>query len=334
MRLVLLVLSALALCSAPLAGAGAPGPFSVVPFNQVQWSDETPGQPSTAGLAGRWQLIIVVDWEEAEGKTGRTTYKDFANKLYKDQTSEQRFIPIAIGVNGTLDRRGDTEPNVILKGGSQPGLLRALAGDANGALVLVAPDGRVQRIQRQSGDINPIRSKLEKDLSSATPLLSAPASFPATCKAALELLRLGDVGGAVGVARKRLGPDGALLIKSLQEQANVLIEADTARVSAATSTAGERFIARERLKGLLEEFPGLPAAAAATAALKAKPSADLLAEAKAWAALQDYLAQMGKLSAKKSVAVQQQMIPGIIAAFPGTYAAELATMIKAAARLP
>jgi hypothetical protein len=300
----------------------------------VQWGGDTPNQPTTAGLAGRWQVILVVDWEEGEGKTGRGTYWNFAGNYYRNQTGEQRFIPIAIAVNGMPDNRGETEPNVILKGGAQAGLLRALAGDANGALVVVAPDGRVQRLQRRSGDINEVREKLEKELGSATPLVSAPASFPPSCKPALELLRVGDVPAALALARKKLGPDGAQLTKALQEQANTLIEADTTRFASPASSASDRFIARERLKGLLEEFPGSPAAAAAATALKAKPDKELQTEVQAWAVLQDYFTQMNKTSPKKSALLQQQLIPGIIAKFPGTYAADVAALIKAAAKLP
>jgi len=333
MRHTLFLLAALTLGSEVTAAAN-PGPFHPLPLGQVQWDGDTPGMPTTGGLAGRWQVIAVVDCEEGEGKTGRGTMSNFIGNFAKNQTSEQRFIPILIGVNGNLARRDEGVENVILKGSVSPGLLTSLAGDGSGALILVAPSGRVTRLQRHSGDTNEVRTKLEKDLPAATPLVPVPAAVPLSCKAALQLLRVGDVAGALNLARKKLGPDGAALIKSMSEQANALVEADTAVFAALTSAASDRFIARERLKGLLVEFPGLPAGAAARDALKVKPDKDLLAEQAAWARLQDYFMQMAKLSPKKAAAFQQQSIPAIIAGCPGTYAAELAGMIKAAARLP
>jgi len=334
MRAVLLALSVLAVAASSLCAAGAPGPFHPVPFGPLQWSNDTPNPPTTAGLIGRWQVILVVDIEEGEGKTGKGTSDSFGWNYVKNQATDQRFIPFLITVNGQPGGRGESDPNSILKAGGPVGMVRAFAGDASGVLIVVAPDGRIQRLQRHSGDIGGIRGEMEKQITSATPLVIAPASFPLSCKPALELLRLGNVPGALALARKKLGPDGAQLSKGLQDQANVLIEAETTRFASPAGTPSERFIARERLKGMLEEFPTVPAAAAAVTALKAKPDKELQNETMAWAMLQDYLLQMAKTPAKKSAMLQQQAIPAIIAKFPGTYGAEVATMIKVAAKLP
>lgn len=334
MRAALLALSVLVLGASALAGASAPSaPFGLIPFGQVQWDEETPNRPDTAGLAGRWQVILVVNREKGEGRTGRDTFSAFAYDYYQNEPLDQRFIPIAIGVDGPLANRHANQPNVVLKGSGQPGLLRALAGDADAALVVVAPDGRVRRLQRHAGGIGDIRHKLEKELGLATPL-AGTGTHPAARAPALELLRVADVDGALGFIRKKLGSDGIQLAKELQAQADALIAADAARFSAPTTTPVDRFIAGERLKGLLMEFPALPAAPAALAALRAGPKPELQAEARAWAALQDYLAQMGKAPAKRATPLQQQLIPALIAAFPGTYAAEIAGMIKTAARIP
>jgi hypothetical protein len=49
--------------------------------------------------------------------------------------------------------------------------------------------------------------------------------------------------------------------------------------------------------------------------------------------LQDYFRAMRKVSVKKIKGVQMEWLPGITAKFGGTYAAEVATMIRTASRL-
>jgi hypothetical protein len=337
MRPVLLALllgAATLVRAAPLAAAAPPAPFHVLPLGQVQWSGETPAPPSASGLAGRWQAIIVVDWDDGDAKRGQHTWNSYGWNFSENITTEQRVIPIAIAVNGSLPARGEGQPNVVLKGSADAGLLRALVGDSKGAYILVAPDGLVKRLMRHTGDCGSLRTDLQADLALAAPLAADVAGLPAACTPALEMLRVGDVPGALALARKKLGADGASLVGSLQERANAMIIADTTLIGASTTSPAERMLARERLKGLVGDFPSAPAGAAALALLKTRPDAGVQAEMAAWARLQDYFAQMAKASPKKGPALQASLLSALIAACPGTYAADIAGMIKVAARAP
>src|SRR5688500_17365362 len=100
MRALLSILTMLALATSCLSAAAAPGPFSPVPFGLLQWSNDTPQSPTTAGLAGRWQVFLVVDIEQIEGKTGLNTYYNFAWNYTNKQTTDQRLIPILVTING------------------------------------------------------------------------------------------------------------------------------------------------------------------------------------------------------------------------------------------
>ena len=167
----------------------------------------------------------------------------------------------------------------------------------------------------------------------ANPIIGDESQFPVGCKKALKWIKLGDLKRAMKEIPK-LGPDGAALTKGLMEGANKLIDTDAQLIAAAATPVAERMIAMERVQNVMAEFPGTKAAKSATDAIKqvGKDKA-LLNEQAAYGVLQDYFRAMRKISAKKVRGVQMEWLPMITAKYGGTYAAEIATMIRAASRL-
>jgi hypothetical protein len=98
--------------------------------------------------------------------------------------------------------------------------------------------------------------------------------------------------------------------------------------------AADRMIAVKRLNGILAEFPKSPAVPAAKAALKkTKDDKQLAKEQQAYDMLMQYFAAMERVPTKKIKEVQREWIPMITSKFGGTYAAEVATMIRHASLL-
>jgi REP element-mobilizing transposase RayT len=113
-----------------------------------------------------------------------------------------------------------------------------------------------------------------------------------------------------------------------------MIESDTKVLEDPAANAPTRMIAYLRLNSLLDEFPNVPAHAAAAKAIRqVRSDKQVGAELAAWGTLQDYLHALKRIQPKKVPEMQMQWLPMINAKYAGTYAAEIATMIKHASRL-
>jgi len=193
-------------------------------------------------------------------------------------------------------------------------------------------NGRVTNISRL-GDPNLERKGIEALYPTAKPLVADASQFPLTCKVPLEGLRLGDTNRAMkGLAKA--GADAPTFVKLMTDRVNELVEMDIKLLNDQATMAADKMIAIKRLNSVLREFPQSPAASAAVLAIKkAKNDKQLANEQQAYAMLMSYIDAMKKVSAKKAKETQMQWIPGIAAKFGGTYAAEIATMIRKASRL-
>ena len=132
------------------------------------------------------------------------------------------------------------------------------------------------------------------------------------------------------------------MVKTVSEQSNRMIESDTKVLEDPAANAPTRMIAYLRLNSLLDEFPNVPAHAAAAKAIRQVRSdkqvgAELAAcqpvKSVVGLSLQDYLHALKRIQPKKVPEMQMQWLPMINAKYAGTYAAEIATMIKHASRL-
>jgi hypothetical protein len=201
--------------------------------------------------------------------------------------------------------------------------------------MLVNPEGRVTQISRcfseESFSTQFAALVPKEDLS----LMKDEGQYPVSCKPVFALMALGDVKGALALCTKKLGADGLALAKDITAQSEILIDRELTRLADPSQSFSQRFIAQGRLTDLLTMFPSAAKAGEMAKAMKGlKGEKAYAAEVAGWAALQDYLVQMGKVQPKKAEEVQKQLLKAIATKYPDTYAAELVGMIRTAAQLP
>lgn len=291
--------------------------------------------PAGAALIDRALAIVVLDLDHNTSRAGSDTFWSLRRWWISSRPIDGRQAAMILSVHSVLPRKLEDTTERIIKGqDNSGGLLRALAGNASGVVLLVNPEGRITHLRRCGGAV-----AFEKELDGLLPktgggLLPDEAQYPATCKPALELFRVADVKGALALCARKLGPAGEALAKDVVERADDLIDADLARLADVSRSASQRFITRGRLNDLLAAFPASAKADEVTKAFKKlRGDKALAAEEAAWAALQDYLVKAGKSPPKKLAEMQKESLAGIIAKFPDSYAAELAQMIRLAAQV-
>jgi hypothetical protein len=304
---------------------------AVVSLEGVQWAPDS-AKPTEAGIARRAQVYLLADFSEEAGRNKYWGMRDLARDAKIANKFETMHFLIVTGQTPEPYREGEPAEYWVKGVSNNNGLIRAFVGDAPAAIVLVDGTGRVTSVGRL-GDPYQEKKGIDALAGTAKPLVNDPSQFPLTCKVPLADLRLGDVNRAMKNLKKA-GPDAPAFIKIVNDRANALVEMDVTLLNDPASMAADKMIALERLNGLLAEFPKVPAASAAQVAIKkSKDDKQLANEQAAYAMLTGYFEAMRKVSAKKAKEVQLQWIPGITSKFGGTYAAEVATMIRKASRL-
>ena len=310
-----------------LSAAGAES----VPFETISWAADS-GSPTAAGLARRVQVYFLINLEDPAGMQLYWNVRGGYGQRYSSSYTIQCFL---IGSRGQLPNRNETDPPEYWDKGfdSGSGLLPAFAGDATGAMVVVDGSGKITMITRLGGNADAERKGIEALFKETQPLIDNEGMFPLSLKNAIKWLRIGDVNRAMKEGQK-LGGDGQNMVKTIGEQSNRLIELDTKVLNDPASPVSTRLVSYLRLGSLLDEFPSAPAHVNAGKALKSvKTDKQLSTELEGWNMLQEYFRGMKRIQAKKVTEVQQEWLPMINAKFSGTYAAEIATMIKHASRL-
>lgn len=319
-----LIAMALLAATLPLRAEG-------VPLDTLAWSADIGANPTPAGMAGRVQCWFIIDLEE---ESGRQIYWSLRGRVQKTYENKYQILHFVVGANGDLPQKAEVEVEWWAKARDQSSsLVRAFAGDSLAAVVIVDGKGKITRVARLGGTNDNEWKTADSLYPTATPLVDDEGAFPLGCKKALKWVKLGDL-KRVNKEIPKLGPDGPAMAKGLMEGANKMIEADAQLIAGGATPVAERMLAIERVQAVMAEFPGAKAAKQATDAIKqvGKDKA-LQNEQAAYAMLQDYFRAMRKVSAKKVKGVQMEWLPGITAKFGGTYAAEVATMIRAASRL-
>ena len=299
----------------------------------ISWHGDHPA-PTGAGLVGRAMAIVVVDWQREEGNTGQKTYWNL-RWSWTERGMNGRIGGMALSMVGSLPREDKDRPERFMKGQDNGGgFLRAMGGDADAVVMLVNPEGRVTNIQR-CFDETSFSAQWEalapkEELS----LMRDEGQYPVACKPAFALMALGDVKGALALCAKKLGADGATLAKDIIARSEIVLDAELARFSDSSLAMSQRFIAQGRLVDLLAVFPSAAKSAEVAKIAKGlKGDKAFAAEVAGWAALQDYVVQMGKAQPKKAADLQKQLLKVISTKYPDTYAAELVGMIRLAARV-
>ena len=303
-----------------------------VPFDTLSWTADS-ASPTEAGITHRVQIYFLVNLEDPAGMNLYWALRGGYGQSYPTSYSAQVFL---IGSKGTVPTRSDNDvPDYWDKAYDNAGaLLPAFAGvDATGALVLVDGSGKIVQISRLGANADSERKAIEGLFKDTQPLVDNEGLFPLSLKNAIKWLRLGDVNHALKESQK-LGADGMTMVKTVSEQSNRMIESDTKVLEDPAANAPTRMIAYLRLNSLLDEFPNVPAHAAAAKAIRqVRSDKQVGAELAAWGTLQDYLHALKRIQPKKVPEMQMQWLPMINAKYAGTYAAEIATMIKHASRL-
>lgn len=304
---------------------------AAVPLETVQWFSDS-AKPTEAGIARRAQVYFLVDFTDNVGRDKYWGLRD----MVKDTKIANKFeiMHFLVTTNGTPEPPRDGDPAEFWCKGSSTnhGLVRAFGGDATAVIVLVDGNGRVTSVSRL-GDPNLERKAIDALAPTAKPLVADASQFPLSCKVPLADLRVGDVNRAMKNLKKA-GNDAPLFIKVVTDRVNAMVEMDVALLNDPATMAADKMLAIKRVNGLLAEFPKVPAASAATLAIKkTKDDKQLANEQAAYAMLMSYFEAMKKVPTKKAKETQLQWIPGITAKFGGTYAAEVATMIRKASRL-
>jgi hypothetical protein len=304
---------------------------AAVPLDGVQWTADS-AKPTEAGMARRAQVYLLADFSEEAGRNKYWGMRDLARDTKIANKFETLHFLIVTGQNPEPYRDGEPVEYWCKGVSNNNGLVRAFVGDSPAAIVLVDGTGRVTSVARL-GDPNNERKAIDALAPTAKPLVNDPSQFPLSCKTSLADLRLGDVNRAMKNLKKA-GPDAPAFVKIVNDRVNEMVEQDVAQINDPATMAADKMIALKRLNALLGEFPKVPAASAAQQAIKkSKDDKQLANEQAAYAMLMSYFDAMRKVSAKKAKDVQLQWIPGITAKFGGTYAAEIATMIRKASRL-
>ena len=320
-----------ALLATGLLAAAHPLSAEGVPIDTLAWSSDIAATPSPAGMAGRVQVWFLVDLEEESGKQ---IYWSLRGKTQKTYDTKYQILHVFVGANGDPPQKAESEAEWWAKARDQSSsLVRAFAGDSLGAVVIVDGKGRITRVARLSSNNDAEWKTGDSLYPTALPLVDDESMFPIGCKKALKWIKLGDIKKATKEIPK-LGPDGPAMAKGLTDGANKMIEADAQIIAGGSSSASQRMLAIERVQAVMAEFPGSKAAKGAMDAIKqvSKDKA-LQNEQAAYAMLQDYYRAMRKISVKKVKGVQMEWLPAITAKYGGTYAAEVATMIRTASRL-
>jgi hypothetical protein len=324
-------LFATALLATGLCAAALPLSAEGVPTDTLSWTADIAANPTPAGIAGRVQVWFLADLEEESGKQ---LYWSLRGRVQKTYDTKYQILHFFVAANGDPPQKAESEVEWWAKARDQSSsLVRAFAGDSIGAVVIVDGKGKITRVARLSSN-NEAEWKTGDSLyPTATPLIEDESLFPLGCKKALKWIKLGDVKRATKEIPK-LGADGPAMAKGMSEGANKMIEADTQIIAGGASSPADRMLAIERVQAVMAEFPGAKAAKAASDAIKqvSKDKA-LQTEQAAYGMLQDYFRAMRKVSVKKIKGVQMEWLPGITAKFGGTYAAEVATMIRTASKL-
>jgi hypothetical protein len=303
-----------------------------VPFDTLSWTADS-ATPSEAGISHRAQVYFLVNLEDTAGTQLYWSLRGGYGQRYPTSYTAQVFL---IGSKGSMPTRADTDvPDYWDKAYDNAGaLLPAFAGgDATGAMVLVDGSGKIVQISRLGANADAERKVIEALFKDTQPLVDNEGAFPLSVKNSIKWLRLGDVNRAMKESQK-LGADGMTVAKVVAEQSNRMIETDTKVLEDIAASAPVRMISLLRLGSLLEEFPNAPAHVAAAKAIKmTKGDKQVTNELTAWGALQEYYHSLKRIQAKKVPEIQMQWLPMITAKYSGTYAAEIATMIKHASRL-
>lgn len=311
--------------------ATATSAMAAVPLDTVQWTSDS-AKPTEAGIARRGQVYFLVDYTDQIGRDKWWGLREMArdNKI----ANKFELMHFLVVTGGSIESPNENDPKEYWCKGvsSNHGLVRAFGGDATAVIVLVDGTGRVTSVSRL-GDPNQERKAIDALAPTAKPLVNDAGQFPLSCKVPLADLRVGDVNRAMKNLKKA-GADAPMFVKIVNDRVNALVELDVAALNDPATMAADKMIALKRLNGLLAEFPKVPAASAAAQAIKkTKDDKQLANEQAAYAMLTSYFEAMKKVPAKKAKETQLQWIPGITAKFGGTYAAEVATMIRKASRL-
>jgi hypothetical protein len=306
---------------------------AVVPLDTVKWANDS-AVPSVVGIAHRVQAYFLLDFTEDAGRNKYVGVRELCRDTELATTFEA--LHILVVSNGQIDppTESDKEKKEFWCKGvsSNRGLVHAFGGNTDSVVVLVDGSGRVSKISRT---VNPFeqRDPIRKLYNTARPMVSDLSQFPLSCKIPLESLCLGDIGRATKLLHKA-GSDAPIIVKMITDQANHFIEMDTALLTNPATMAADRMIAVKRLNGILAEFPKSTSAPAAKAALKkAKDDKQIAKEQQAYDILMQYFVAMERVPTKRIKDVQREWIPMITAKFGGTYAAEIATMIRQASLL-
>ena len=299
---------------------------AVVPLETVKWASDS-AVPSEVGIAHRVQAYFLLDFTEDAGRNKYGGVRDFAREQKLATTFE--VLHILVVANGQINPPAEGDKKEFWCKGvtSNKGLVHAFGGNTDSVIVLVDGNGRVSKISRMENPFDQ-RDSIQKQYKTAKPMVSDLSQFPLSCKIPLENLCLGDIVRTTKSLNKA-GADAQLIVKMITDQANHFIEMDTTLLTNPATTAADRMIAVKRLNGILTDFSKSAAAPAAKAALKkTKDDKPLAKEQQAYDVLMQYFAAMDKVPAKKIKEVQREWIPLITAKYGGTYAAEIATMIR------
>ena len=304
---------------------------AVVPLDTVKWTKDSP-VPSEAGIAHRVQSYFLVDFSEDAGRGKYGGLRDFARDTKLATTFQ--VVHILVVANGQIDPLAEGDKKEFWCRGmtSNRGLVRAFGGNTNFVSVLVDGNGRVAKISRIENP-SEVTEPIKKLYSTTRPIVTDVSQFPLSFKVPLEALCSGDINRAMR-SLSRAGADAPVFVKTVTDQVNRFIETDTALLTNPATLAADKMIAVKRLNGILAEFPKSAAAPAAKTALKkTKDDKQLAKEQQAYDMLMQYFSAMERVSTKKIKDVQREWLPGITAKYGGTYAAEVATMIRHASML-
>ncbi|MBA3936079.1 MAG: hypothetical protein H0X38_01325 [Planctomycetes bacterium] len=318
-----LVLSAAVALATLLIGGRAE---ALVPLENVTWADGI-AQPTPVGMARRVQLYFIIDCSEEPGK--QLYYGAQGNIKQPRWENKYEILHFLVSSGGgTMPARNDADTEWADRGtDSTTGLLRAIAGDAIGAYILVDGSGRIAELGRLN--VDDATKKAEKLFKGTQPLVDDESQLPLAAKPLFKWLKLGDT-HSYQKSLGKYGPAGMQFQQFVTKGTTRLLESDAALLSDPATTPDAKLIALQRATAVAQEAPPSKSFTAVLKGLKTDKA--LKREQEAWEVLKQYLAEARKTPLKKISDKQHEWFPLFDTKFKGTYAAEIVDKIKSASR--
>lgn len=303
------------LCTTHLAGASW--------LEGVNW-DRSYARVDPVALDGRVLLVLIAD---AGDPPAKAAIDAFTGQL-ANVANQYDLATLLVQVGGTIPMRADGKEPRIAYGIDRGGLLRAFAGSESAIMLVFSPDGTLLHVMHATEIVpNWFNNVMKLDVNSS-PLLDANnvASTTPKTKAACGYFLRGDLSQCFKTVAH--SQDEGAVTQALGLGIQNAVSWNLKVLADDKATHAQVFRAAERLRSLLQI--GVPDRKQVLKALEPlKKNPDQLKEQEAWKAFLNYVPSVAGVAKADAPALQQKLLRPILAKYPDTSAAMMASAILA-----